>query len=86
MLLGEAYSLDASLGRILRRHGDELNLAFAFMLMHADLDAAQMRTIVAEVEAALPADAWPCWTGSNHDIGRLATRWATGTTPASAAP
>ena len=22
--------------------------------------------------------AWPCWTGSNHDIGRLATRWATG--------
>ena len=67
-----------AVGRLLRQHGDELDLAFAFMLTHADLDAAQMRTVVAEVEAALPADAWPCWTGSNHDIGRLATRWADG--------
>jgi alpha-glucosidase len=37
-----------------------------------------MSSVVAEVETALPADAWPCWAGSNHDIGRLATRWAGG--------
>ena len=79
LLLGEAYSLDVEQwAGYFGEQGDELDLAFAFMLTHADLDAAQMRTIVAEVEAALPADAWPCWTGSNHDIGRLATRWADG--------
>ena len=48
------------------------------MLTHANLDADEMRGVVSEIEAALPADAWPCWAGSNHDIGRLATRWAQG--------
>jgi alpha-glucosidase len=28
------------------------------------------------VEAKLPAGAWPVYTGSNHDAGRLTTRWA----------
>jgi Alpha amylase, catalytic domain len=59
-------------------NGDQLDLAFAFMLTHANLDAEEMRRVVAEIEAALPAHAWPCWAGSNHDIGRLATRWANG--------
>jgi alpha-glucosidase len=48
------------------------------VLTHADLDAREMRGIVAQVESVLPADAWPCWTGSNHDIGRFASRWAGG--------
>jgi alpha-glucosidase len=79
LLLGEAYSLDVEqwVGYF-GEHDDQLDLAFAFMLTHAELDAAQMRAVVAEVEAALPAHAWPCWAGSNHDIGRLATRWAGG--------
>jgi alpha-glucosidase len=58
--------------------GDELDLAFAFVLTHANLDAEEMRGVVAAVETALPPDAWPCWTGSNHDIGRFASRWAHG--------
>ena len=33
------------------------------------------REIVDAMEAALPGG-WPVWTGSNHDAGRLATRWA----------
>ena len=78
LLLGEAYSLDVEQWATYFGEGDELDLAFAFMLTHADLDADEMRGIVAEVEAALQPDAWPCWTGSNHDIGRLATRWARG--------
>ena len=57
---------------------DELHLAFNFLFVHADLDAAQMRAIVEGVEAGLPPDAWPVYTGSNHDAGRLATRWARG--------
>ncbi len=77
LLLGEAYSLDVDqwVGYF-GTDDDELDLAFAFMLTHADLDADEMRGIVAEIEAALPPGAWPCWMGSNHDIGRLATRWA----------
>jgi alpha-glucosidase len=46
--------------------------------VHSDLDAGQLRAIVEAVEEKLPAGAWPVWTGSNHDAGRLATRWAGG--------
>jgi len=28
------------------------------------------------MEALLPADAWPAWTGSNHDMFRFPSRWA----------
>ena len=55
---------------------DELNLAFNFLFVHADLEADELRTIVAGVEEKLPQGAWPVYTGSNHDAGRLATRWA----------
>ena len=55
---------------------DELNLAFNFLFVHADLEAEELRTIVAGVEEKLPQGAWPVYTGSNHDAGRLATRWA----------
>lgn len=79
VLLGEAYVLDSAAWSSFYGSGsDELNLAFNFALLHADLDAEQMRRIVAEAEAALPTDAWPCWTGSNHDRGRLTTRWCGG--------
>jgi alpha-glucosidase len=78
VLVGEAYVLDVDEWVGYFGNGDELQLAFAFMLTHADLDAEEMRRVVSEVEAALPPGAWPCWTGSNHDIGRLATRWAGG--------
>jgi alpha-glucosidase len=79
LLLGEAYSLDVEQWvTYFGEDDDELDLAFAFMLTHAELDAAEMRRVVSEVEAALPTHAWPCWAGSNHDVGRLATRWAGG--------
>jgi alpha-glucosidase len=78
LLLGEAYSLEFEEWASYYGDGDELDLAFAFVLTHADLDAAEMRSVVAQVEHALPADAWACWTGSNHDIGRFASRWAKG--------
>ena len=57
---------------------DELHLAFNFPFINADLDADAMRGIVEATEAALPAGAWPVWTGSNHDMFRLASRWAGG--------
>jgi len=57
---------------------DELHGGFNFVFLNAALDAGAMRAIVEEVEATLPEGAWPIWTGSNHDISRLATRWAGG--------
>ena len=55
--------------------GDELNLAFNFMLLHSEFQAAQLRDAVEHAEALLPAHAWPVWTGGNHDNHRFPTRW-----------
>jgi alpha-glucosidase len=79
VLVGEVYVLDLPAWSTYYGTGsDELDLAFNFVLAHASLDAAQMRSIVAATEKLLPPGAWPGWTGSNHDAGRLATRWAGG--------
>jgi alpha-glucosidase len=79
VLVGEVYVLDVpAWARYYGADSDELNLAFNFALVYAGLDAEQMRAVVAATEAALPAGEWPCWIGSNHDVGRLTTRWAGG--------
>ncbi len=77
ILVGETYVLE--LDELMPFYGtgrDELHLAFNFLFVHADLDADGMREIVEGVEAGLPPGAWAVYTGSNHDAGRLATRWA----------
>jgi alpha-glucosidase len=77
ILVGETYVLDLdTLIPYYGRGDDELHLAFNFLFVHAKLEAAGMRAIVEGVEAKLPAGSWPVYTGSNHDAGRLATRWA----------
>ena len=79
ILLGEAYVLElADWARYYGSGHDELHLAFNFALVHEELDAARMAEIVAETERLLPEGAWPCWTGSNNDRLRLATRWCDG--------
>jgi alpha-glucosidase len=79
VLVGEAYVLDLpAWARYYGTGSDELDLAFNFALVHSGLEAEQLRAVVAETEAALPEGAWPCWIGSNHDAGRLATRWCAG--------
>lgn len=76
LLIGETpVKLDALVGY----YGDgrdELNLAFNFPFIDAPLEAEAMRRIVETLERTLPHGAWPAWTGSNHDMSRLATRWA----------
>jgi alpha-glucosidase len=77
ILVGETYVLEVD--QLVPFYGtgeDELNLAFNFLFVHAELDPAQMRPIVEAIEAKLPTGAWPVYTGSNHDAGRLVTRWA----------
>jgi alpha-glucosidase len=79
VLVGETYVLE--LDQLIPFYGtgeDELHLAFNFLFVHAPFESAELRAIVEAVEAKLPVGAWPAYTGSNHDAGRLATRWAGG--------
>ena len=79
VLLGEAYVLDVE--QLAAYYGDgrdELHLVFNFLLLHAELDAEELRAILADSEPLDRLESWPAWAGSNHDAGRLATRWAHG--------
>jgi alpha-glucosidase len=79
ILVGETYVHE--LEQLIPYYGsgeDQLHMAFNFLFVHAELDAAELRSVVEAIEEKLPAGAWPVWTGSNHDAGRLATRWASG--------
>ena len=78
LLLGESYVLDPAELASFYGDLDELQLAFNFLFLHSELAAPALARVVEETEAALPAGAWPVWTASNHDSGRLATRWCAG--------
>jgi alpha-glucosidase len=77
VLVGETWVLD--LEAMVRFYGDgldELHLAFNFIFLLADFDAAELAPIVARTEELLPEHAWPLWTLGNHDMARYPTRWA----------
>ena len=57
------------------QNGDELQLPFNFRLMWEPWQASAMRRSVDELEAALPAFAWPNYVLGNHDQPRLASRF-----------
>jgi alpha-glucosidase len=79
VLLGETFVLDlVAMASYYGDGGDELHLAFNFPFALAPLEAPALREIVARTEALMPADDWPAWTASNHDIGRFPTRWCAG--------
>ncbi len=76
LLIGETPVPVDKLAEFYGDGSDELGLAFNFNFINAPFQAPAMRAIVEETEAALPAGAWPAWTGSNHDMFRFPTRWA----------
>ncbi|HTZ94154.1 MAG TPA: alpha-amylase family glycosyl hydrolase [Streptosporangiaceae bacterium] len=78
LLLGETWVGD--LDRLASYYGDddELQLAFNFPAAFADFSEPGLATVVTDTLAALPPDACPVWTGSNHDIGRFPSRWCGG--------
>ncbi len=51
-----------------------IHLPFAFRLIETPWRADALAAEIRELQAALPADAWPCLTLGNHDRPRLATR------------
>jgi alpha-glucosidase len=58
--------------------GNELSLAFNFLLLHSRFEADALRKVVEDTLAAIPAESWPVWTGGNHDMYRFPSRWAEG--------
>jgi len=57
---------------------DELHLGFNFPFIEAPFEADVLSDIVDRTQSLLPPGSWPAWTGSNHDVSRLATRWCGG--------
>ncbi|NWG14984.1 MAG: DUF3459 domain-containing protein [Acidobacteria bacterium] len=57
---------------------DELHLVFNFGLLRQGWDARRFYDVVADWEARLPEQAWPCWVLGNHDVRRLASRYVAG--------
>jgi alpha-glucosidase len=78
VLVGETPVPVDELARYYGDGSDELHLAFNFPFLTAPFEAAALRQVVEDTEARLPAAATPAWTGSNHDMGRLASRWGGG--------
>jgi alpha-glucosidase len=75
-LLGEVWELDMErFGDYYGREKPELNMAFNFLFVEAELKALELAAIAEETLAALPRGATPAWTASNHDVGRFPTRW-----------
>jgi alpha-glucosidase len=79
ILIGETWEHDVSvLATYYGAQEDELHLAFNFPFALAHLDAVELRAVVEQTEAQIGLRGWPVWTASNHDIGRLMTRWCDG--------
>lgn len=79
ILVGETWEHDVSvLASYYGAQEDELHLAFNFPFALAHLEATELRSIVEETESQIGMRGWPVWTASNHDIGRLTTRWCEG--------
>ena len=78
VLIGETWVRDLPELASYYGEGTELHLAFNFAFATAPFEATALRAVIDATERALGTDPWPLWTASNHDIGRLATRWASG--------
>ncbi|MHB8190786.1 MAG: alpha-amylase family glycosyl hydrolase [Ferrimicrobium sp.] len=76
VLLGETWV--SSLGQLGAFYGssDQLNLALNFPFLLSRFSAEDLANMVDATLSALPADATPLWTASNHDLSRFPTRWA----------
>jgi glycosidase len=75
LLVGEVYLPTAKVAPYL----DRLDRFFVFELFHAQWDAAVIRPVVdAALAASVREGTGPAWVMSNHDFGRLASRFGRG--------
>ena len=63
LFVGETYVLDLDAARCRSTAtATSCNLAFNFMFVFTRFEAAELRAVVEQAEAHLPAHAWPVWT------------------------
>jgi alpha-glucosidase len=73
-LMGETYvEVDEMFA-----YWEHLDLAQNFDFVNSEFTIGELRPIVEQTMAAIPAGRRPIWFGSNHDHSRMATRWAHG--------
>jgi alpha-glucosidase len=75
ILVGETYVLEPETLASFYGNGDEVNLAFNLMFLHAKFDADEIRTTVEDAERLIPPGSQPTWAAGSHDNRRVATRW-----------
>lgn len=63
---------------------DRLHTAYSFALMMDDIYSAKGIRKVVDEYFNEPGDSWPSWAFSNHDIKRVASRWAVNSQPTAA--
>ncbi len=73
--IGEIYLNLSRWVRYYGQNGDGLHLPFNFRLIGPPWKARMIRTLVDDLEAALPPFAWPNYVLGNHDRVRLASRF-----------
>jgi alpha-glucosidase len=75
--LGEVSSEDGAIGRIGHYTGaGRLHMAYTLGLMKRPFSRELFLDVIAE--SAGQDDGWMCWTFSNHDVERAASRWSGG--------
>lgn len=58
---------------------DKLHMAYGFSLLTDEFSASRIRGVVEAFEKRIrPLGGWGCWSFSNHDCVRVATRWGRG--------
>ncbi|WP_243634591.1 alpha-glucosidase [Roseicella frigidaeris] len=77
--LGEVSSQDGAFDRIAAYTGapDLLHMAYTLRPLRHGFDRPTLEALLRDAIAAT-ARGWPCWSFSNHDVERAATRWAPG--------
>jgi alpha-glucosidase len=72
--LGELSSQEGAFARLRRLTAGTRHLHMAYTLgpLRGRFDHAHVRALIAESAAE---EGWPCWSFSNHDVERAASRW-----------
>ncbi len=74
VLLGEIAGDDALQRAAEYTNGGGLDMVYSFDLLSCDGTPKAIRAVVERLEKTID-DGWGCWSFSNHDVRRVATRW-----------
>ncbi len=79
--MGEISSEDSLATMAEYTEPGRLHMGYSFELLTKECSAGHIRQTVETLEARM-TDGWPCWSISNHDVERVASRWGGPEAPA----